>query len=306
MNNTIHQEMVKEAVKDKFRSSDTKDSAVVPRYPGSAEREYERVSRSYMKLLNDSLKKHLPAIMSAVKHERTDSRYDSRLSFERKLRLEMEEIAKELEQSVGKFGLDDYIEKIAKLMSKQTTREWKRTVKKTLGVDIFEDYYKGEAYEQALKQWVSENVLKIKTIPQDTLGSLEKIILDGYQNGTSLRQMQRDIQNEYNISKRNAELLARDQVATLNASITKMQQTDAGVKKYKWSTSKDSRVRDCHRELHGKIISWDDPPEMWYMTKKGKVYTGRHCNPGEDYACRCVAIPIFDVNTVDVPIKEGK
>ena len=152
--------------------------------------------------------------------------------------------------------------------------------------------------------WVDSNVEKIKTIPTESLGSMRQIILDGYKQGRTIRDISKDIQEEYNVSKHRAQMFARDQVATLNAQITKMQQQDAGCKRYRWSTSHDARVRDCHRALDGKIFNWNDPPEMWYETKKsGRVYTGRRCNPGEDYACRCVAIPVFDLDTINVPMK---
>ena len=169
---------------------------------------------------------------------------------------------------------------------------------------IVDDYYKGEIYDEAIRRWISENILKIKSLPTETLGNMRQIILDSYLKGKSIRDIQKDIQEEYNVSKRYAQLLARDQIATLNAQITKLQQQDAGCRKYKWSTSHDSRVRDCHRSLNGKTFSWDDPPEMWYETKSGRVYTGRHCHPGEDYCCRCVAIPVFDLDTVNVPMKQ--
>lgn len=297
--------MVQEAVKAKFGGSATISAKTTPRYPQSAEREFQRVSRAYMKLLNDTLKKHMPEIMAVCKEDRADSRYDG-FSIEWKLQRVMQEISDELEQSTAKFGLEDYIEKIANLAGTQSTREWKRLVKKTLGVNILDDYYKGEMYAEALKQWVAENIRQIKSIPSETLGNLEQTILNGYREGKSIREMKKVIQADYDVSKRKAELLARDQLSTLNAQITKMQQTDAGVKQYKWSTSKDSRVRDCHAELEGQIYSWDDPPEMWYDTKNGRVYTGRYCNPGEDYLCRCVAIPVFDWQTVDVPMDGGE
>ena len=131
--------------------------------------------------------------------------------------------------------------------------------------------------------------------------------MDGYLNGRSLRAVQKEIQELYGSEKRTAQLLARDQIASLNAQITQAQQRDAGVTHYKWSTSKDARVRDCHAELDGKIISWDDPPEMWYETKKdGRVYTGRRCHPGEDYCCRCVAIPVFDYDKIDLPVQAAE
>ncbi|MCC8066035.1 MAG: minor capsid protein [Clostridiales bacterium] len=170
-----------------------------------------------------------------------------------------------------------------------------------------EKILKGEVYAESLKKWTAENISQIKSIPSETLGNLEQTILNGYRSGATIGQMKKEIQSEYDVSKRKAELLARDQVATLNAQVTKMQQTDAGVKRYKWSSSNDSRVRDCHKALNGQTFSWDDPPEMWYMTKtKGKVFTGRRCHPGEDYCCRCVALPIFDWETVDVPMDGGE
>ena len=190
-------------------------------------------------------------------------------------------------------------------MTKTTSlREWKRAVKETLGIDLMDDYYKGDFYEQALRMWVDSNVEKIKTIPTESLGSMRQIILDGYKQGRTIRDISKDIQEEYNVSKHRAQMFARDQVATLNAQITKMQQQDAGCKRYRWSTSHDARVRDCHRALDGKVFNWNDPPEMWYETKKsGRVYTGRRCNPGEDFLCRCIAIPEFDLDTINVPMK---
>ncbi len=50
--------------------------------------------------------------------------------------------------------------------------------------------------------------------------------------------------------------------------------------RYIWKTQGDSKVRDSHRKNHNKIFSWDDPPE-----------TG---HPGEDYGCRCVAVPYHE------------
>jgi uncharacterized protein with gpF-like domain len=65
----------------------------------------------------------------------------------------------------------------------------------------------------------------------------------------------------------------------------------------------DSRTRESHAFFNGKIYSWDAPPMGWYRTKRGIVYT-RACNPGEDYGCRCVAMPVFEYGSVMIPVEQ--
>lgn len=307
MTNQQHQLAVQEAVKGKFKGKKVIKSRSVPHYPESAEREFKRVTNGYIRLLKKCLMEELPGIMDEYRREqRSDSRFDASLKLAEKVKNALIKVARELEQKLAKYKLNELVRKVAKLTKVNSLNEWKRVCEDTLGIDLLDDYYNGDFYEDALRRWVDENIQKIKSIPNDTLGSMQKIILDGFREGKTITAIQKEIQKEYSVTRRNAQLLARDQIATLNAQISKLQQEDAGCSKYKWSSSKDSRVRDCHRALDGKIFSWDDPPEMWYETKSGRVYTGRHCHPGEDIACRCVAIPVFDIDTIDVPIKSKK
>lgn len=140
--------------------------------------------------------------MAAYKRERHgDSRFDDMQDLDGEIRQELLKVTQELEKKLASYGLHDAIEKIGRLTKATSLREWKRAVKETLGIDLLDDYYKGDFYEQALRLWVDENVQKIKTIPNESLGSMRQVILDGYKKGRSIRDISKDIQNEYNVSK---------------------------------------------------------------------------------------------------------
>jgi len=160
------------------------------------------------------------------------------------------------------------------------------------------DYYTGELYRTMMERWVEDNVALIKTIPQESLGRMRQIVLEGYRNGETTTTIVKQIQRTYSVDRRHAQLLARDQIAKLNGDITQQQQQDAGVVEYVWSTSGDSRVRPSHAALNHKRFRWDDPPVV-------DEKTGRRCHPGKDYQCRCCALPVFNIKTVDLPVTKG-
>lgn len=296
MNDIAHQKMVQSALSAKFGSHQRLLCKYVTKYPQQAEREFQRVTNGYIRLLNELLKEHLPEIRDAARIEReANQRHDDTTDLIAKVTAVFDQMAAELERKTSGFGLYDKVEAMAHLTRKLTIREWKRAVKATLGIDLLDDYYTGELYRKMMEEWVDENVGLIKTIPQESLGKMRRIVLEGYRNGETTTSIVKKIQRTYGVDRRHAQLLARDQIAKLNSNITQRQQRDAGVQEYIWSTSGDSRVRDDHKRLNNKRFRWDDPPVV-------DTRTGRRCHPGEDYQCRCVALAVFEYDTVDLPI----
>jgi SPP1 gp7 family putative phage head morphogenesis protein len=72
-----------------------------------------------------------------------------------------------------------------------------------------------------------------------------------------------------------ARFFARDQMARFNKALTLSTFISAGVTKIKWVTSHDSRVRDTHRALDGRIFDIRDLPSEI-----------------DDYNCRCGLVPV--------------
>ena len=290
------QAAVREHVKKKFKGKQTLQSKVSPRQPESAEREYERVANAYMRLLSKLIADTMiPEIRKAAKAELPPDyyRHDDMDNLYRRLERVFAKCEKELEQRTRSFDLYQHISKVASLTVKLNIKDWKRMVKETIGLDLLEDYYNGDFYKRALETWIQQNVDLIKTIPHQNLAKMREIVLESYRSGTTTTRIVKAIQKEYGTGRRHARLLARDQISKLNGEITQKQQQDAGVWEYIWSDSGDSRVRSGHRKLNGKKFRWDDPPVV-------DERTGRRCHPGGDYQCRCVAIPVFDIDTLDL------
>lgn len=299
MNDIAHKQMVQELLSKRFGSHQRLLCKYETKYPQQAERELQRVTNSYIRLLNQLLKEHLPEIRDAARAERdANRRHDDTSDLIAKVTAVFNKMAVELERAMADFGLYGKIEAMAKLTRKLSIREWKKAVKATLGIDLMDDYYTGELYRTMMERWVEDNVALIKTIPQESLGRMRQIVLEGYRNGKTTTAIVKQIQRTYSIDRRHAQLLARDQIAKLNGDITQQQQQDAGVVEYVWSTSGDSRVRPSHAALNHKRFRWDDPPVV-------DEKTGRRCHPGKDYQCRCCALPVFNIKTVDLPVTKG-
>jgi SPP1 gp7 family putative phage head morphogenesis protein len=297
VDNRNYQSTVKTAVKGKFKGRKAVRCKYIQRYPSSAEREYKRITRRYVKVLNRTLKENLPDILSSYGK-------DDAQSFRTNEKTKVYAMSAELEETLNEFGLYDAVDSISRITQNNSIREWKRAVRDTLGVDILDDYYRGELYEQLIKQWIADNALALKSAPLKAVMNIDAIIMEGYNSGKTIPELQQEIMNSYKKTKWWFAAMAAGQVAMLNAKLTRMEQEDSGVKRYWWSSSKDERVRDCHRAFEGHVYSWDNPPEDWHMTKtKGIVYTGKRYHPGEAYGCRCCAIPVFDWDTIDLPMK---
>lgn len=137
----------------------------------------------------------------------------------------------------------------------------------------------------ALKElWVGENLDLIRSIDDETMRRIRQILtahITGSVNHAGLaKDLIAEIQAITEKEKRRAELIARDQLGKLHGQINRRKQESLGIDEYEWETSHDERVRDSHRELQGKVFSWNKPPPEGH--------------PGYPIRCRCIALPVID------------
>lgn len=316
LDDEIRKAVLREQIKKKNGGKNEVAAKYHTKYPASTEREYIRVAYAYMALEKQSLQRNIPElkrILQAGSELHTDSAADNdkkrkkaRVSLLSQMVADVQSLFQKIKGEIdflaSVYRLPERLNKIANQGHKFSVGEWKKMVRKTFGIDILEDYYSGDQYKVLLKEWISQNVDLIQTVPYESLEKMKEIIFSNYVEGKTTTDIVRKIQQQYAMDKNRAKLIAKDQTSKLNAAITQYQQREAGVHRYQWSDSGDSRTRECHASLNGKVFSWDKPPEMWYRTKNGIVRTGRHCHPGEDYQCRCCALPVFDIDQLDLPV----
>lgn len=297
MDNAAMAELVRKEVKKKFRGNQKLDTKVAMHFPNNLVREYTRITDAYMRILSETMKEHLPEI-EEVLHREEMFRTDDVQSFWDSIKAIFEKISNEVDAKTGLFGLRKRIVKMSNMARRHSVKEWKKVCRATLGIDILEDYYSGDLLQAALYEWVQNNVSLIKTIPQSALGEMMNAVRMGFAEGKSTAWIVGEIKRIYGTEKRHARLIARDQMAKLNADLTMAQQRDAGVEEYIWKTAGDSRVRDRHKELDGKTFKWSELPPIV------DIKTGRRAHPGQDYQCRCIAKPKFDIETLNVPFAQ--
>jgi SPP1 gp7 family putative phage head morphogenesis protein len=142
----------------------------------------------------------------------------------------------------------------------------------------------------------TENVELIKSIPERLLDDVDRVVEEAWSKGSRVEVLRKQLQERFDVSKSRADLIARDQVLKLNSQITRTRQTNAGISEYVWTTSHDERVRgnpdgkypdsdSDHYSLDGTRQRWDAPPVT-------NSKTGATNHPGEDFQCRCVAVPV--------------
>lgn len=140
-----------------------------------------------------------------------------------------------------------------------------------------------------------DNIRLIEDAGRDFIDKVRGVFAKS--EGLRVEEIVKLLQRVAGASESRARLIGVDQTLKLSSALTQARQVAAGVQTYRWSTSRDERVRGdpgglypkadpSHYALEGQVFSWDDPPEAGT--------DGEPAHPGEAINCRCVPIPILE------------
>lgn len=123
-----------------------------------------------------------------------------------------------------------------------------------------------------------------KKLRDDTLEHFTANTLRAMSLGKPISEIIEEFDAEALKSKTKAQFIARNQIANFNGMSTKIRHQKLGIKKGKWVTSRDERVRKCHEVRDKKEFSLS---EGLFSSCDGKTLF-----PGQDFNCRCTYIAI--------------
>jgi SPP1 gp7 family putative phage head morphogenesis protein len=262
---------------------------VPTRYPLGVEERYRTALRALIAPLAPAVRRHVVPRLHLLAETRQDAIGDER-----------DGVARLVDAAVEDFNAASprvERERASRSAVAEADAASKLALRTQLGVDPFTAE---PELERVLAAAVREGVEQIDAIPARFFGAVKATIREGVRRGLRHEEiatlLERDVLSgadgtELAIAQNRVAFIARNQVGSATAKLTEARQKKLGLRRYRWVTSRDERVRGnpmgrypdarpSHHARDGKAFSWDDPPEQGH--------------PGEAPNCRCIAEPILD------------
>ena len=193
------------------------------------------------------------------------------------------------------------IEKFLNLIKKQAKKSF---------ISSFESVYKNsfsvpfneKSFKKILKLFALQNAQLITSVRDTYLNSIANAVYNSVTTGASQKTLAKSLSKSLGVTQRRIKLIARDQSAKLNESLSRKAQENAGIEFFIWQTANDERVSNGfggHKHLDGKIYKYKDLSHLPIIDSKGTRGL-----PGDRVNCRCTAIPVILSN--DAQIKQNK
>jgi SPP1 gp7 family putative phage head morphogenesis protein len=186
-------------------------------------------------------------------------------------------IATLVQAGISDVAIASIVRRVAPTVDAFNRREFQAVLRSVYRVDIITNAPLG--LRSALDLFEVTNISLIKSIPVESLGRMHGKIVEAVRLGKTLRDTQALVRDEFGVTERRAELIARDQIGKLNGQLTQLRQEEIGVDEYTWRGVLDARERPEHVSREGQVFSWAKPPSDGH--------------PGEPIRCRCTAEPVL-------------
>lgn len=141
-------------------------------------------------------------------------------------------------------------------------------------------FQQSPAMKDVMSSTVYENVRLIKSIPEKFLDEVQGMVMRSVQQGRDLGTLSKELRQEYGITRRRAELIARDQNNKATSALNKVRQLENGIEEGIWLHSR------AGKEPRPKHVAADG---VRFKIAEGLPVgdKGQYVMPGEEINCRC-------------------
>lgn len=199
------------------------------------------------------------------------------------------EDATKLTQMMRRYA--DMLQPWAALVAKQMVEEvaardawaWQSTGKE-IGRELRSEIERAPTGE-VMKRKMAEAERLITSLPLEAAQRVHGLVIEGMSGGVRAKETAKEIMRTEEVTASRAELIARTETTRSATALVEARARFVGATHYVWETVGDADVREIHRKLQGKVISWDEPPIA------GE--NGERAHAGAIYNCRCWPRPII-------------
>lgn len=138
---------------------------------------------------------------------------------------------------------------------------------------------------------IAENVGLIKSIPQQYFNEVQGTVMRSITQGNGLQDLIPALEKYEGVTRRRAEIIARDQTRKAFGALNTNRMKAVGVQEFEWVHSGGSqKPRELHVQMSGNVYRFDDPPII-------DDKTGERGLPGQLINCGCTMRPIISFDT---------
>lgn len=205
--------------------------------------------------------------------------------------IKLEKIIKRLTRYWQKH-FNESAKKLAKYFAQKSTQRADSTLEHILRESGFAIKFKvSPAANDVLQSTIKANVSLITAMPQQYIKEITGMVMRSVQTGRDIGGLAKELEEHYDMSKKRARLIARDQNNKATAAITRVRQNELGIEEADWLHSHAGKVpRPTHVAMNGKRYKVNQG--MWDKDANGKG-KGAYVYPGELINCRCVSRSII-------------
>lgn len=252
-----------------------------PKYPKNFERDYYRVLRAVVRRLKSATNNNMPMLTYSLRQDDDSTVTDA---FVQAILLELLK-SMTIEDAISELEL--ILAGVSSVVDANVISAFAEAV----SVDVF---LNDSALLDTVKaEWKAQQGRLVDSIVNTYIEKLQIIVSNAVQRGTAMSEVKEEIKVLLNTTDKRAKFIASNEVGNLNGIITMRRQVDCGIGVYQWSSSHDERVRPSHAEMDGKYFYWNS--DKVGEINGIKVYPAPKYHPCMDYNCRCVALPVIDL-----------